>query len=70
MFDQELLIVVYRKDNLVDKYELSTFRTAQFILPCLNIMNILITFVLSLGTFLVADTKGVIQIAGILITML
>jgi hypothetical protein len=26
MFDQELLIVVCRKDNLVDKYELSTWK--------------------------------------------
>jgi len=55
-----------RTDNLTT----FAFRTAQFILTCLNIMNILITFVLCFGTFLVADTKGVIQIAGIHITML
>lgn len=26
MFDQELLIVVYRKDNLVGKYEFSAWK--------------------------------------------
>ena len=46
------------------------FRTTQIILTSLNIMNNLITFVLSFGTFLVTDTKCMIQIAGIHITIL
>ena len=55
-----------RTDNLAT----FTLRTAQFLLACLDIMDILITFVLSFGTFLVTDTKRVIQIAGIHLTML
>ena len=55
-----------RTDNLAT----FTLRTAQILRSCLDIMDILITFVLSFGTFLVTDTKRVIQIAGIHLTML
>ena len=55
-----------RTDNLAT----FTLRTAQILHSCLDIMDILITFVLSFGTFLVTDTKCVIQIAGIHLTML
>ena len=55
-----------RTDNLAT----FTLRTAQFLGFCLNIMDILVTFVLGFGTFLVTDTKCMIQIAGIHLTML
>ena len=61
-----LYIYAARTDNL------ATFAlwTAWFLFASLDIMNILVTFVLSFGTFLVANTKCMIQIAGIHITIL
>ena len=55
-----------RTDNLAA----FTLWAAQILLACLDMMNILITFVLSFGTFLVTNTKCVIQIAGIHVSML